>query len=88
MSMESVIVLPWDLNDEGRDGLFSRLFIISFGSFHVVLRSFWHILVWSRNMYAYQYLLSGSICFCRLCTLAQERRRVIEENFCTNCSSC
>ena len=40
MSMGSVIVLPSDLNDEGRDGLFLRLFIASFSSFHVVLRSF------------------------------------------------
>ena len=40
MSMGSVIVLPSDLNDEGRVGLFLRLFITSFSSFHVVLRSF------------------------------------------------
>ena len=40
MSMGSVIVLPSDLNDEGRDGLFLRLFITSFSGFHVRLRSF------------------------------------------------
>ena len=39
MSMGSVIVLPSDLNDEGRDGLFLRLFITSFSIFHVVLMS-------------------------------------------------
>ena len=40
MSMGSVIVLPLDLNDEGRDGLFLCLFITSFSSFHVVQKSF------------------------------------------------
>ena len=40
MSMGSVIVLPSDLNDEGRDELFLGLFITSFSSFHVVLMSF------------------------------------------------
>ena len=40
MSMGSVIVLPSNLNDEGRDRLFLRLFITSFSSFHVVLTSF------------------------------------------------
>ena len=40
MSMASVIVLPSDLNDEGRDGLFLRLFKTSFSIFHVVLMSF------------------------------------------------
>ena len=40
--MGSVIVLPSDLNDEGRDDhdLFLRLFITSFSSFHGLLRSF------------------------------------------------
>ena len=37
MSMGSVIVLPSDLNDEGRGGLFSRFSVPSFSSFHVVL---------------------------------------------------
>ena len=50
MSMGSVIVLSSDLNDEGRDGLFLRLFVTLFSSFHVVL--IWHLLGWSRNMYA------------------------------------
>ena len=40
MSVGSVIVLPKNLNDEGRVGLFLRLFITSFSNFHVVLRSF------------------------------------------------
>ena len=40
MSLRSVIVLSSDLNDEGRNGLFLRLFITSFTSFQVVLRSF------------------------------------------------
>ena len=40
MSKGSVIVLPSDLNDEGGDGLFLRLFITSFSSFQVALRSF------------------------------------------------
>ena len=40
MSMGTVIVLPSHLNDEGRDGLFLRLFITSFSSFHVDLMSF------------------------------------------------
>ena len=40
MSMGCVIVLPLDLNDEGRDGLFLRLIITSFSSFHFALRSF------------------------------------------------
>ena len=40
MSMGSVIVLPLDLNDEGGDELFLRLFLTSFSSFHVILRSF------------------------------------------------
>ena len=40
MSTRSVIVLPSDLNDEGRDELFLCLFITSFSSFHVVPRSF------------------------------------------------
>ena len=40
MFMGSVIVLPSDLNDEGRDGLFLRLFITSFSCSHVVQMSF------------------------------------------------
>ena len=40
MPSGSTIVLPSDLNDEGRDGLFLHLFITSFSNFHVVLRSF------------------------------------------------
>ena len=52
ISMGSVIVLPSDLNDEGGDGLFLRLFIPLFSSFHFVLTSFLDLLVWSRNMYA------------------------------------
>ena len=40
MFMGSVIVLPSDVNDEGRDGLFLGLFITSFSCFHVVLSSF------------------------------------------------
>ena len=39
-SMGSVIVLSSDLNDKDRDGLLLRLFITSFSSCHVVLRSF------------------------------------------------
>ena len=40
MSIGFTIVLPSDLNDEGRDGLFLPLFTTSFSNFHVVLRSF------------------------------------------------
>ena len=39
-SLRSVIVLPSDLNDEGRNGLFLCLFTTSFTSFQIVLRSF------------------------------------------------
>lgn len=39
MSMGSVIVLPLDLIDKGRDELFLHLFVTSFSSFHAV-RSF------------------------------------------------
>jgi len=41
MSMGSVIVLPSDLNDKGRDALFLRLFITSFGNFHVIFGLFY-----------------------------------------------
>jgi len=40
MSMGSVIVLPSDFNDEGRDELFLHLFLTSCSSFRVILRSF------------------------------------------------
>ena len=54
MSMRSVIVFPSDFkrDGEGIDGLFLRLFITSFSSFHVFKGHFWHLLAQSRNMYA------------------------------------
>ena len=65
ISSGSVIVLPSDLNDEGKSALLLHLFITSLNNFQVVLRSFLAL----SNLVSYVYVLrdelDGSVCFSR-----------------------
>ena len=65
ISSRSVIVLPSDLNDEGKSALLLHLFITSLNNFQVVLRSFLAL----SNLVSYVYVLrdklDGSVCFSR-----------------------
>ena len=59
ISTGSVMVLPSDLNDDGRGDLLFRLFITSCNNFQVNLRSFLHFQTFCRNMNAWQYESDG-----------------------------